>query len=1126
MGVAEYVRALLASDTLGPQVRHHRCEPERAAVYAESRLPWPAAIRRTLEERGLSGLYSHQALATDHIRAGHSVVVATPTASGKSLIYNLPVLERHLRDSEARALYLFPLKALAQDQLAGLQRLVSGWPEEARPTAALYDGDTSDHFRRKIRRDPPTVLISNPEMLHLALLPHHEQWAPFLAGLSHIVVDEAHTYRGVFGAHMAGVFRRLNRLAAHYGAAPSYVFCTATVGNPGELAASLSGLDLLPGRRPPVVVDQSGAPQGARHYVFLDPDQSPATAAIDLLRAALARKLRTIVYCRSRRMTELVSLWAGSLSGPWAGRISAYRAGFLPEERRQIEARMASGELLAVVSTSALELGIDIGGLDVCILVGYPGTIMSTLQRGGRVGRAQQESAVVLVAGEDALDQYFMSHPEDFFSRPAEKAVVNPWNEVILARHLECAAAELPLSARDPWLAPAPAQEALRDLAARGRLLLSADGSQWLAARKRPQRLVDLRGTGRSFVIEDSEGTVIGSVDGFRAWRETHAGAVYLHRGRSYVIEEMDPAAGRVRARQAKVDWFTRVRGHKSTDILEELERRPLGRGVVCRGRLRIIDTITGYEKRSTRDNRLLTIVPLEAPPQIFETEGLWYVIPESCRRRLEEDFVHFMGSIHACEHTAIGMLPLLVMADRNDFGGISIPLHPQTGLACVFIYDGLPGGAGLTRQAFGHARELLEVCAAVIEACPCEDGCPSCVHSPKCGSGNRPISKAGALRLIRDLLAPGADAEGEALCADLRISPPPELLPPRPVDEPAAPVPPPVPDMAAIMAAWAGQSSAAAPAVPAGQAGQGPRTAIAGAGKGEAAPPGDMPPQDGPIEGGGGEACADGGSPQDGPSAAAGKLLGKRATCPAAAAGMAGYRAVGGAGHPDDQGASPRPVSPAAGRKTGGATAPAASAGGAGGTRVRPGPGVGALGRPPEQYLVFDVETRRSAAEVGGWNRADRMGVSIAVAYDSRADDFFTYTQEALPELFARMRAAQLVVGFNSFRFDYAVLSAFAPFDLRALPGLDLLRRVQDSLKYRVSLDNLGQATLGEPKSADGLQALRWWQEGRLDDIAAYCRKDVDLTRRLYLFGLEHGWLLFTNKAGQRVRVPVDFRQ
>ena len=508
--------------------------------------------------------------------------------------------------------------------------------------------------------------------------------------------------------------------------------------------------------------------------------------------------------------------------------------------------------------------------------------------------------------------------------------------------------------------------------------------------------------------------------------------------------------------------------------------------------------------------------MPLEAPPQIFETEGLWYVIPESCRQRLEEDFVHFMGSIHACEHTAIGMLPLLVMADRNDFGGISIPLHPQTGLACVFIYDGLPGGAGLTRQAFGHARELLEVCAAVIEACPCEDGCPSCVHSPKCGSGNRPISKAGALRLIRDLLAPGADAEGEALCADLRISPPPELLPPRPVDEPAAPVQPPVPDMAAIMAAWAGQAPAAAPAGAEGQSGQGARTSAAGdVKKGGTVTTEDVSSREACLEGSGGEVSVTGSSPQDGPSAAAGEPSGKQV-------------------------ALPRPSSPAAGRKTGGATAaailsstqrpelmaPTVTAGDAGKARVRPEPGVGAVGRPPEHYLVFDVETRRSAAEVGGWNRADRMGVSIAVAYDSRADDFFTYTQEALPELFARMRAAQLVVGFNSFRFDYAVLSAFAPFDLRALPGLDLLRRVQDSLKYRVSLDNLGQATLDEPKSADGLQALRWWQEGRLDDIAAYCRKDVDLTRRLYLFGLEHGWLLFTNKAGQRVRVPVDFRQ
>ncbi len=1033
-GVGEYIAALLASAKMGGQVTHHRLLPGAEPVFAPSRLPWPRAIGNLLEERGVR-LYSHQALATDHIRAGHSVVVATPTASGKSLIYNLPVLERHLHDPDARALYLFPLKALAQDQLAAFTALTATWPEAARPTAALYDGDTSDHFRRKIRRDPPTVLVSNPEMLHLGILPHHEQWAAFLAGLTHVVVDEAHTYRGVFGAHMAQVFRRLNRLAGRYGARPTYVLCTATVGNPGELASGLIGAgDSAPvvveepgamaeTPRPadaPVVIDTSGAPQGPRHFVFLNPEQSPATAAIDLLKAALARNLRTIVYCRSRRMTELVSLWAGSQSGPYKERISAYRAGFLPEERRSIEARMASGELLAVVSTSALELGIDIGGLDVCILVGYPGTVMATLQRGGRVGRAQQESAVIVVAGEDALDQYFARNPEDFFSRPPEKAVVNPDNEVILARHLECAAAELPLSADEPWLHPAGARRAVRELRKQSLLLQSADGRQWLAARKRPQRLVDLRGTGQSYSIEDQAGAVIGSVDGFRAWRETHPGAVYLHRGRTYVIEEVDPGRAAIRAKEANVSWFTRTRGQKSTDILEETERLAIGRCLVCRGRLRITERITGYEKRATSGNRLLTIVPLDVPPQVFETEGLWYVIPDAVRAGLEERFLHFMGSIHALEHALIGLLPLQVMADRNDFGGISIPLHPQTGLPCVFVYDGLPGGAGLTRQAFAGARELLEATRRVVGACPCEDGCPSCVHSPKCGSGNRPISKQGALALLDELLAPGG--EGDALCRELRISPVPESLDGH-LDG----------RLEANLNAGAGASPDIRPR-------ETPGTPFANAPRQE-------------------------------------KIMENRPATPAS---------------------SPVPDSL---------------------TVHIPVP-------PPRHYVVFDVETRRSAAEVGGWHKAGQMGVSVTVLYDSLADDYFSYSQDELPALFERLRAAETVVGFNSLRFDYVVLTPFAPFELRALPSLDLLQRIKERLNYRISLDNLGQATLGEPKSADGLQALQWWKEGRCEEIAAYCRKDVDLTRRLYLFGLREGYLLFTNKAGQRVRVPVDFGQ
>lgn len=1045
MGVGEYIAALLASEKLGAQVTCHRLLPGAPARYADTRLPWPAAVARLLEERGIAGLYSHQALATDHIRAGRCVVAATPTASGKSLIYNLPVLERHLRDPDARALYLFPLKALAQDQLAAFNALTASWPEEARPTAALYDGDTSDHFRRKIRRDPPTVLISNPEMLHLGILPHHEQWAPFLAGLSHVVVDEAHIYRGVFGAHMAQVFRRLNRLAGRYGARPTYVLCTATVGNPGELGAALTGMSAqaqgtlaevatpcLSGpmamdgcgataatalSTAPVVIDRSGAPCGPRHFVFLNPEQSPATAAIDLLKAALARNLRTIVYCRSRRMTELVSLWAGGVSGRYKKRISAYRAGFLPEERREIESRMASGELLAVVSTSALELGIDIGGLDICILVGYPGTVMATLQRGGRVGRAQQESAVIVVAGEDALDQYFARNSEDFFSRPPEKAVVNPDNEVILARHLECAAAELPLRLDEPWLASQAARAAIRDLCDRSLLLQSADGGELLAARKRPQRLVDLRGAGQSFSIEDQDGRVIGSVDGFRAWRETHPGAVYLHRGRTYVIEEMDPGRARIVARQAAVSWFTRTRGQKSTDILEESERRSLGRVLACRGRLRITEQITGYEKRATSGNRLLTIVPLNAPPQIFETEGLWYVIPDAVRAALEGRFLHFMGAIHAMEHAAIALLPLLIMADRNDFGGISTPLHAQTGLPGVFIYDGLPGGAGLTRQSFPEARQLLEAARRAIAACPCEDGCPSCVHSPKCGSGNRPISKQGALELLTELLAPasGALAEGDALSRDLRISPAPQRLAP---DYPASE------QAARQLAEHVGPSVAQ---------------------NKPAAPPACMP-------------------------------------APASQADPQPQATVG-------------PALPA--------HAPLA---------------------PPRRFVVFDVETRRSAADVGGWHKAGLMGVSVAVAYDSATDGYFSYSQEELPALFERLRAAELVVGFNSLRFDYAVLRPFAPFELRALPSLDLLQRVQERLNYRVSLNNLGQATLEEPKSADGLQALQWWKEGRHEEIAAYCRKDVDLTRRLYLFGLREGYLLFSNKTGKRVRLPVDF--
>lgn len=1015
-GIAEYVAALTCSTTVGPQVTSHTVLPVAHARYAETARPWPRAMAGVLRDLGIPSLYSHQAEAIDALRSGRDVVVATPTASGKSLIYGLPVLEGFLRDPDARSLFLFPLKALARDQLASFKGLTAQWPEAARPLAAVYDGDTTPHFRRKIRENPPHALLTNPEMLHLSLLPHHHLWATLFSGLSLVVVDEAHTYRGVLGAHMAQIFRRLLRVAALYGARPRFAFCSATVGNPAELAALLTGRD-------PVPVLESGAPRGKRHYVFINPLESASTMAIKLLKSALRRNLRTIVYCQSRRMTELISLWASEKAGPYAGRISAYRAGFLPEERREIEDRMGSGALLAVISTSALELGIDIGGLDLCILVGYPGTVMATLQRGGRVGRGNRESAVMLVAQEDALDQYIVRHASDFFSRPPERAVLNPENPVILERHLECAAAELPLrpgSMPDAaWMTPAVLRRA-ETLERRGLLLRSGDGKELLAARKRPHRHVSLRGTGNTVSIESREGELIGSVDGARALREAHPGSIYLHLGRHFEITELDLGAGRALARPFTPSWYTRTRGHKDTDILSLDASRRVAGIALSRGRLRITDTVTGYEKRATRNGQMLGVTPLDLPPIIFETEGFWLQVPKCSQDAIEAARMHFMGAIHALEHALIGILPLIVMADRNDFGGISTPMHLQTGTPSVFVYDGMPGGAGLSREAFRRAEELFAHTLRVIAECPCEFGCPSCVHSPKCGSGNRPIDKEAAFELLSLLLGQSerAAAEADALLA---------------------------------------------------------------------APPSGLEDRDEPRE-------------------------------PAVAAHGAEYRPEPerGAAFLSVSAEGPRP-SPERGAAGGGADEPGGS--------VADEPACETPSGAPRDFVVLDVETRRSAAEVGGWHRASRMGVSVAVLYDSQTGAFTSYTQERIPELAAVLAAAPLVVGFNLVRFDYTVLEPHAPgFSFRALPTLDMLLKVHERLSYRVSLGNLAKATLNAPKSADGLMALQWWKEGRLDEIETYCRMDVALTRDLYLFGRDNGYLLFTNKAGKSVRVGASW--
>ncbi|MBU0676135.1 MAG: DEAD/DEAH box helicase [Proteobacteria bacterium] len=965
--VGEYISALKESPRFGVQVVHHEEISGSEARFADLAQPLPENLARALSFAGFQNFYRHQALAIDAVRSGRDVVVATPTASGKSLIYNVPVFEA-IMTGGGRALYLFPLKALAQDQLKALERLVGEIIGAKIPAAAICDGDTSSYRRKKIRENPPDILITNPDMLHLSMLPYHDRWAGLFADLTHIVIDEVHTYRGVFGSHMAWVLRRLIRICEHYGSRPSVIMSSATIANPGGLAADLLGREVL-------VVDGSGAPRAGQHFIIMDPHDSASHAACQLLEAALKRGLRTIVYTQSRKMTELISVWTRTRLGDLASKLSSYRAGFLPEERREIEERLTSGELLGVVSTSALELGIDIGELDICILVGYPGSIMATWQRGGRVGRRGRDSLIVMIGHEDALDQYFMRNPREFFNRKVEAAVVNPANPEIVKRHLVCAAAEIPLESGEDLLKPETVSQSLLELSLAGELLKGDDDERWFAARKYPHRDVDLRGSGRGFAIRQGrEDLLLGQIDGGRALKECHPGAVYLHGGQLYVVESLDLEGREVRVIRKDVNYFTRSLANKETEIFATLATTSFvpRNGMdfsVSYGRLRVTDTVTGFQRRLVRGQRLVSTERLELPPLTFETEGLWIDIPEALRKIMEDEQRHFMGGIHALEHTLIGIFPLLVLCDRNDVGGIAYPDHPQRPGSAVFIYDGHSGGVGLCRQAFAAIPDLLQAGRETVQNCPCEVGCPSCVHSPKCGSGNRPIDKAAALRLFEGLL--GDDDQGLVGRVE-------------------------------IVSVNAEKMIPESPEVEAGE---------------------------------------------------------------------------------------------------------------------------GALSdRFQGRYAVFDVETRRSAAEVGGWHRAERMGISVVVLYDSGEDQFFDYRDDEIGELVSRLRQVDLVVGFNNKRFDNRVLSAYTRFDLASLPTLDLLEEVKNRLGYRLSLDRLAEHTLGVQKTADGLMALKWYKEGRIDKIIEYCRQDVAITRDLYLFGRENGFLLFRNKAGKKVRCPVTY--
>ena len=669
----EFLGSLEQDDRFAREIAHHEMIEGMAAKYAPLSPPLPDSLGAALKHEGIQRLYTHQVEAIKLARAGKHVVSVTPTASGKSLSFLIPILEALSRDPEARALLLFPIKALAQDQYKHIRELLAS-AGMSKVRVEIYDGDTPASQRGKIRQDPPQILLTNPDMIHHGILPFHQQWEELLSNLKFVVVDELHGYKGIFGSHVLQVLHRLRRVAAFHRSRPQFLAASATIANPGELAFELTGL-------PFEVVEASGAARAERHFIFMNPTASLYTTAVKLLTDSARAGLKTIVFTKARKMTELIHNWTIESAPDLAGRISAYRAGYLPSERREIEQALQSGDLDGVITTSALEMGIDIGGLDVAVLVGYPGSISATWQRGGRAGRRDRDSAIFLLALPDALDQYFMRHPADFFARPVEAAVVDAGNPFLLRSHLLCAAQELPLRLDDPTWPKSISEPAIRELAQEGELLEAAGGAVFFPKAKQPQRNVNIRGGGDTFsIFEETSRKLIGKVSGWQALTECHEGAIYLHHGQSFLVNRLDLSTSEVFVRKANVAYYTQARTSKDTEILEVYDSRENDRFKLFLGKLHVTETVTGFEKRSTASREKLSEHELDLPPVVYDTIGTWFMPTDEAIAGLLEEKHHAMGSLHAAEHASLALLPLFALCDRNDLGGISFTRHAQAG--------------------------------------------------------------------------------------------------------------------------------------------------------------------------------------------------------------------------------------------------------------------------------------------------------------------------------------------------------------------------------------------------------------------------------------------------------------
>jgi DEAD/DEAH box helicase domain-containing protein len=707
-------------------------------------------LTAALDRIGIGKLYSHQLEAYEHLAAGENVIVSTPTASGKSLCYKIPAFQRVLQSRASRAMFLYPTKALAQDQLGKIQ----GFGLK-RIQPATYDGDTPRELRADIRRRS-NVLLTNPDMLNMGILPSHESWADFFRNLEVIAVDEAHVLRGVFGSHVASVLRRLRRVAKIHGADPRFVLTSATIANPQELAETLTGL-------PFSLVENDGASSGERRVVFRNPpliDEEKGERRSLLVEGAgvfselVGRGVRTIAFARTRKAAELIYRYAADRLGKSAAdKITPYRAGYTPRERREIEGKLFRGELLGVVSTNALELGVDVGALDAVVCCGYPGSVASIWQQWGRAGRGEDPALAVYIAGRDSLDQYLFENPDRVMGRRIEAARVTLENPYILGPHLAAAAHEAPLDAEDGEFFGPRYREVAKQMMDE-RKLAQSGGRLVYARSDRPAASISLRSASSANVmIADGEGEVIGNAEASRAPSELHPGATYLHRGRSYEIDDLDLQMGRAVARPSTGRYYTKPRVDTDVEIVQEEERRELANGAtLCRGAVRTTDAVTHYKKVQVADEKEVGVYPLDLPEITLDTQAFWITLPPVPRGE-SVSFESFGGALHAAEHGSIGLLPLFAMCDRADIGGLSIPAHRQTLLPTIFVYDGYPGGVGISQRGYEEFEALVRDTLGVITRCPCEAGCPGCIQSPKCGNWNEPLSKGGAVQVLRYLL-------------------------------------------------------------------------------------------------------------------------------------------------------------------------------------------------------------------------------------------------------------------------------------------------------------------------------------------------------------------------------------